>query len=69
MSDNAHIETFFHSLKSEGLFSTIFTSTEQLMHAVDSYVSFYNTWGLHSSIGYLSPVNLALTCQAKNLPN
>lgn len=69
MNDNAHIETFFHSLKSEGLFGIIFTPTEQLMQAVDSYICFYNTWRLHSSIGYLSPIHFELTCQAKNLPN
>ena len=51
MNDNAHIESFFHSMKAESLFET----DAQLRKALHSYVGFYNSQRLHSSLNYLPP--------------
>ncbi len=55
MNDNAHMESFFHSMKTEELYGQTFTSDEDLRSALLSYIQFYNQQRLHSSIGYLSP--------------
>lgn len=56
MNDNAHMEAFFHSLKTEWLFGKTFLDAASLRAALSDYVHFYNHQRLHSSIGYLSPV-------------
>jgi transposase InsO family protein len=56
MNDNAHMESFFHSLKSEWLFGMTFPTEATLRAALLEYVRFYNRKRLHSSLGYLSPV-------------
>lgn len=55
INDNAYIETFFHSLKIEGLFRMKFEADKTLRDEVVSYIQFYNQQRLHSSIGYLPP--------------
>jgi putative transposase len=57
MNDNAHMESFFHSLKTEWLFGLSFDSDARLRAALFDYVRFYNYTRLHSSLGYLSPVS------------
>jgi putative transposase len=54
--DNAVIERFFRSLKSEGLVEHL-PDPARAEHAVDDYTIFYNTERLHSSLGYTTPVN------------
>jgi len=54
--DNAVIESFFHSLKSEGLVEH-HADPARAERAVDDYMIFYNTERLHSSLGYATPVN------------
>lgn len=56
MNDNAHMESFFHSMKAESLYGRVFESDGQLKAAIRSYVAFYNQQRLHSSLRYLSPV-------------
>lgn len=55
-TDNAHMESFFHSLKGEWLRGKTFEDTASLRNAVRDYiVKFYNRVRLHSGIGYHSP--------------
>jgi len=55
MNDNAHMESFFHSMKTEELNGLTFTTDDGLRNRLLSYIQFYNQQRLHSSIGYLSP--------------
>jgi len=55
--DNAHIESFFHSLKAEVLHGTRFATEAALRHALAHYVRYYNHRRLHSALGYRSPVD------------
>jgi transposase InsO family protein len=56
--DNAVVESFFASLKSEiAMPRDGFANPDQARRALFAYIeSFYNTRRLHSSLGYLSPV-------------
>lgn len=56
MNDNAHIESFCHSLKAEWLFGRTFQTEADLRTTLLDYVHFYNRHRLHSSLGYLHPV-------------
>jgi len=53
--DNAHIESFFHSLKAEWIRGRPFTSFEALHSALQGYIRFYNRHRLHSAIDYCTP--------------
>lgn len=55
-TDNAHMESFFHSLKAERIHGERFKSESELRLALNGYISqFYNQTRLHSGIGYKSP--------------
>jgi len=54
--DNAHAESFFHSLKAELTRGVTFSTTRTLRTQLTHYIRYYNTTRLHSSLGYLSPV-------------
>ena len=54
--DNAHMESFFHSLKAELTRGVAFTDERQLRTAIQQYMRYYNTTRLHSSLGYRSPL-------------
>lgn len=53
--DNAFMESFFHSLKTEMVYFEKFTSIEKATAYMMDYISFYNGKRLHSGIGYVSP--------------
>ena len=55
MNDNAHMESFFHSMKAESLHGKTFETDAQLRRALHSYIGFYNHQRLHSSLNYLPP--------------
>jgi putative transposase len=55
MTDNAFIESFFHSMKSDIYHGLRFTHDSELRSALKSYVPFYNQDRLHSSLQYVSP--------------
>jgi transposase InsO family protein len=55
MNDNAHMESFYHSLKSDVIHGVNFANEEQLSRVVREYIRFYNERRLHSSIGYVAP--------------
>jgi len=54
--ENAHMESFFHSLKADVIHGTRFTDDTQLRSCIKKYVQYYNRNRLHSSLGYQSPV-------------
>lgn len=55
-SDNAHMESFFHTLKAELTRGVVFADERQLRTAIRSYIHYYNTTRLHSSLHYRSPL-------------
>lgn len=55
VTDNAFIESFFHSMKSEIYHGCRFNTDEQIRNALKSYLPFYNSDRLHSSLDYVSP--------------
>jgi transposase InsO family protein len=54
--DNAHAESFFHSLKAELTRGVIFLTERGLRTALTVYMRYYNTIRLHSGLSYLSPL-------------
>ena len=55
MNDNAHMESFFHSMKTEELYGKTFINEQHLRQTLSSYIAFYNQQRLHSSLRYLPP--------------
>jgi transposase InsO family protein len=55
MNDNAHMESFFHTLKIEGLYKMHFDQDPPLRQSLRSYFSFYNEDRLHSALAYQPP--------------
>ena len=55
MNDNAHMESFFHSMKGEELYGKKFDTEQQLRSTLSSYIRFYNDRRLHSALRYLPP--------------
>jgi len=56
-TDNAHMESFFHSLKAELIRGRRYVSEGQLRYDLVKYLNqFYNKKRLHSGIGYHSPM-------------
>lgn len=59
--DNAHIESFFATLKKELVYQTTFATREKARLAVFEFVEgYYNRWRLHSSLGYRCPVDFEI---------
>jgi len=55
--DNAVVESFFHSLKTEHTCFEQYATREQAKVSIFDYVEvFYNRQRLHSTLGYLSPL-------------
>ena len=62
MEDNAHIESWHHTLKSEMYHRQVFRTDSRLRHALTEFIQFYNNTRLHSSLGYRSPVSFEAAC-------
>jgi transposase InsO family protein len=59
--DNAITETFFSLLKRELVYLTEFETREQARREIFEYIEiFYNRQRIHSSLGYLSPVEFEM---------
>ncbi len=54
--DNAHAESFFHSLKAELTRGASYATHAALQHALRRYIHYYNTVRLHSALAYRSPL-------------
>jgi transposase InsO family protein len=55
--DNAHVESFFHSLKAELIHGTRFESEATLRRELRRYVRYYNQHRRHSALAYQSPAD------------
>jgi len=54
--DNAHAESFFHSLKAECIRGETFATVDALRTQLRRYLHYYNRRRLHSSLAYQSPL-------------
>jgi transposase InsO family protein len=54
--DNAHMESFFHSLKAELTRGVSFSDARVLRSQLRRYMRYYNRVRMHSALGYRSPI-------------
>ena len=54
--DNAHAESFWHSLTSEVTRGVVFLTAHALRTELRRYIRYYNRTRLHSSLNYMSPI-------------
>lgn len=59
--DNAHMESFFHSLKTEMVYFQIFRHLAEAVAYIMDYIRFYNNERLHSGLDYRTPNQMAIT--------
>ena len=55
--ENAHMESFFHSLKADVIHGRRFDTVADLRHHLRRYARYYNYCRLHSALRYQSPVD------------
>jgi putative transposase len=54
--DNAHVESFFHSLKTELVYRKDFKTREEAKQAIFAWIeTWYNRERRHSALGYMTP--------------
>ncbi|WKD51665.1 IS3 family transposase [Microbulbifer spongiae] len=54
--DNAIVESFFHSMKTELVHQRLFENEIDAVAHIIEYIEFYNRERIHSSLGYQSPL-------------
>ena len=55
--ENAHMESFFHSLKADVIHGRRFETVAELRHHLHRYVRYYNHRRLHSALHFHAPVD------------
>ena len=60
--DNAHVESFFHTMKAELLHQKTFKNDIQAVAHIVEFMEFYNRERLHSGIDYHSPEEYEKLC-------
>ena len=60
ITDNAHMESFFHSMKSDTVHGVRVANPVELTRLVRRYMPYYNGVRMHSGIGYSSPADYEL---------
>lgn len=63
--DNAVAESFFKTIKNEWLYRFKYTTYSQLHSSVEDYINWYNNERLHSSLGYISPLEMEIKLRGK----
>ena len=58
--DNAAMESFFGTLKSEYFHLTNFTGLDELKAGLDDYIRYYNVERIKLKLGYLSPIDFRM---------
>ena len=62
MNDNAHVESWNKTMKTEMYYRTNFDDERSLQRAVRSYIEFYNRNRMHSALDYRSPIEFEAGC-------
>lgn len=62
--DNAVAESFFKTIKHEWIYRFKYNSYQQLHKSIDDYINWYNNERLHSSLGYISPLDMEIKLRA-----
>lgn len=57
MTDNAHVESFFHSLKSDSFHGRTFNTVAELDATIHRYILYYNRTRIHSALDFRSPID------------
>jgi putative transposase len=60
MTDNARMESFFHSMKSDVIHRVRINEDRKCEKIIRSYMMFYNTVRRHSALDYQAPANYEL---------